>query len=247
MKVTFFGTGEAFDENTPAASILIQSETKLLLDCGYSSPPQIWKYTKDPNFIDAIFISHLHSDHYFGLPPLLKRMVEEKRKKTLTIVCYKGEKKKIIQVLNFGYRGIQKNSQYPINFIEVKPTQKIKYDELFLSFAPTIHSIPNLAIRVAKGNISISYSGDGLITKKSEDLYIKSHLLVHDGYLFDRQSNAHSNMKQVVDMCQKQKIKKVAFTHIHREEKNRIPAIKKKLTQKGLQIYFPKPGDEITV
>ncbi len=56
MKVIFLGVGEACDERVPNNSHLILSDTKLLLDCGYSAPPQLWKYNPDASFLDAIYI-----------------------------------------------------------------------------------------------------------------------------------------------------------------------------------------------
>jgi len=91
MKVIFLGTGEAFDENyLNNSSLVITGKTKLLLDCGMTTPYQLWKYNNDQNLLDAVYISHSHADHYFGLPALLVRMWEEKRKKPITVFSQKG-------------------------------------------------------------------------------------------------------------------------------------------------------------
>lgn len=86
MKIIFLGVGEAFDENYPNNSQLIATDkTKLLSDCGFTVPSQLWKYNPDPNFLDLINISHQHSDHFFGLPAVLLRMWEGGRERDLTI------------------------------------------------------------------------------------------------------------------------------------------------------------------
>ncbi|KKQ21582.1 MAG: Beta-lactamase domain-containing protein, partial [Parcubacteria group bacterium GW2011_GWA2_37_10] len=49
MKIIFLGVGEAFDENIPNNSHLVITErTKLLLDCGMTAAPQVWKFNPDP-------------------------------------------------------------------------------------------------------------------------------------------------------------------------------------------------------
>ena len=64
MKVVFLGNGEAFDERYPNHSHLVFSDkTVLMLDCGDSAVRQLWKYTKDHSLIDALYITHRHSDH----------------------------------------------------------------------------------------------------------------------------------------------------------------------------------------
>ena len=94
MKVIFLGVGEAFDENNPNNSHLVLSgKTSLLLDCGFVVPYQLWKYNNDQSFLDGVYITHPHADHYFGLPALLVRMSEEKRTRQFTIICQKGFKK----------------------------------------------------------------------------------------------------------------------------------------------------------
>ena len=59
MKINFLGVGEAFDNVLPNTSILVSSKkTNILLDCGYSVPQQYFKLSNNPNFLDAIYISH---------------------------------------------------------------------------------------------------------------------------------------------------------------------------------------------
>ncbi len=84
MKVEFVGVGEAFDETLPNNSQILQwGDSRLLIDCGYSIPHAFWKHHPDSEYLDAIYISHRHADHYFGLPSILVRMAEDGRKKKL--------------------------------------------------------------------------------------------------------------------------------------------------------------------
>ncbi len=76
VKIKFIGVGEAFDEDLPNTSILVRArdernESSILLDCGFTAPPSFWKIAKDPDDLDAIWISHFHGDHFFVLPALL--------------------------------------------------------------------------------------------------------------------------------------------------------------------------------
>lgn len=146
MKIIFLGTGEAFDENNLNNSSLVETKkTKLLLDCGGTVPFELWKYNNDQSFLDAIFVSHGHADHYFGLPSLFVRMWEEKRTKPLTIICQKGLEKDIKKIMELGYKGISSLFKFELKFIGVNPDQKIKFNDLNLSFAETKHSKKNFS------------------------------------------------------------------------------------------------------
>src|SRR3989338_3482240 len=245
MKIISLGVGEAFDETLPNNSHLILSKTNLLLDCGYSIPPQMWKYNPSQSFLDAVYISHLHADHYLGLPALLKRMWEEKRKKPLTIICQKGAKVQIEKLIGFAYKGIAFKFEFKLNFIEAESRQKIKFNEFWLSFAPTIHSVPNLAIKITSKNKALCYSGDGMFTEETEKLYQNSDLVIHENYTFDEKLLNHACATELIEMAKKNNVKCLALTHIRRDiRKNQMGLIKNRTAKEKIRIIVPEPLDE---
>lgn len=171
MQIKFLGVGEAFDNNLPNNSHLLESEkTKMLVDCGYSVPQQWFKLNKDADFLDAIYISHKHADHFFGLPMVLMRMWEEGRTKPITIICQKELIEFFRDFTEVAYRDFSKKFKYEINFIGAKYGQTIEFNDLKLSFAPTIHSIENLAIKVSNEENSYCYSGDRQFIEETVEL-----------------------------------------------------------------------------
>jgi len=240
MNVIFLGVGEAFDEENPNNSHLILSDRVLLLDCGYSTPRQLWKYNPNQSFLDAVFISHGHADHYFGLPALLVRMWEEKRTKPLTIICHKGLKESIQELIEYGYKDCFSKFEFTIDFIEVKENQKIKLNELELEFAPTTHSVKNLAIRIYDGKKSVCYSGDGMFTKETEKLYENADLVIHEAYLFDKKIPVHSSVKDLIQMAKRNNIKCLALTHLQRDiRNNKLKMIGNEVSKRELKIIIP--------
>ena len=55
----------------PTSQLVTIDENALLIDCGEGTQIQMNRYKIRRSRIDHIFISHLHGDHYFGLPGLL--------------------------------------------------------------------------------------------------------------------------------------------------------------------------------
>lgn len=55
----------------PTAQVVYYDEHLFLVDCGEGTQMQMNSYKIRRNRIRYIFISHLHGDHYFGLPGLL--------------------------------------------------------------------------------------------------------------------------------------------------------------------------------
>lgn len=95
MKLTFIGTGEAFDENRDNTSYLIENKRQYtLVDCGYTASGSLRRFLakKGKDFIDVldnIMITHLHGDHFSGLSglliPLWDQVRDSQRERKLTI------------------------------------------------------------------------------------------------------------------------------------------------------------------
>jgi ribonuclease Z len=72
IKVTLLGTGApipSIDRFGP--SILVEAgNQKLLFDCGRGAAQRIWQLKIPLRQVDALFLTHLHSDHVVGIPDL---------------------------------------------------------------------------------------------------------------------------------------------------------------------------------
>ncbi len=241
MKITFIGVGEATDTK-PNTSILVEGESSLLLDCGYSVPTALWNYSIDQNLIDTIYISHLHADHYFGLGPILMRMIEGERTKALTIICPDGFETMLQQSLDLAYGNIFNHRKYQIIVKTAHPGESIQVGEYTLTFANTNHSRDNLATRITDGSHTICYSGDGRMTEASEALFNNCDLLIHDAfheYKPPGNSYGHESAENLLLYIQTHTIKSLAMVHIGKT----IQDIKSRYQDKS--YFFPQSGDSI--
>jgi len=248
MKIIFLGVGEAADENFPNNSqLIITDKTKLLLDCGFTVPPQLWKYNSDASFLDAIYISHQHADHFFGLPALLLRMWEGNREKDLTIICQKEMKDSFQNFMDYAYKDFTKKFIYKINLIESKEGGIIDFQDLKLSFQKTTHSRENLAIKINNERKSIVYSGDGTLQEIS-GFYKNLDLLIQETYLYDQEKINHASIIDAIKFAEKNDTKCLALTHMNRNfRKNELPKIKDKIKSDKVKIIIPEPLDEYSL
>ncbi|MBU2019001.1 MAG: ribonuclease Z [Bacteroidetes bacterium] len=85
--VQFLGTGSALPKENahPSSQYIFCQNRHFLIDCGEGTQIQLRKYGIKIQKIDAIFISHLHGDHYFGLVGLLSSMHLLGRNKKINI------------------------------------------------------------------------------------------------------------------------------------------------------------------
>lgn len=76
MRVTILGNNSAlpaFGRHPTAQAVTVYGEV-LLIDCGEGTQSQMQRYGVRWRNVHHIFISHLHGDHYFGLPGLINSM-----------------------------------------------------------------------------------------------------------------------------------------------------------------------------
>lgn len=71
--VTILGNNSALPayDRHPTSQVVTLDEQLFLVDCGEGTQMQLSKYKIRRSRINHVFISHLHGDHYFGLPGLL--------------------------------------------------------------------------------------------------------------------------------------------------------------------------------
>jgi len=86
-------------ERNPSSQLLNIAERNFLIDCGEATQIQLRKFKAKFQSIAHIFISHLHGDHFFGLPGLIGTMHLLGRKQMLNIYC-PPELKTIMDVIN---------------------------------------------------------------------------------------------------------------------------------------------------
>lgn len=72
-------------ERNPSGQLLNICERYFLVDCGEATQIQLRRFGARFQRISHIFISHLHGDHFFGLPGLLSTMHLLGRQQPLTI------------------------------------------------------------------------------------------------------------------------------------------------------------------
>ena len=103
----------------PTAQLLNFNEQFFLIDCGEGTQMQLVRYGIKAQRINHIFISHLHGDHYLGLPGLLSSLHLKGRKAALHL--YGPPALQEILDVQFRHSGVE--LQYALVFHPTNPNQ----------------------------------------------------------------------------------------------------------------------------
>ncbi|HQN56942.1 MAG TPA: ribonuclease Z [Saprospiraceae bacterium] len=137
FNVTILGSNSALPAHGrhPSSQLLTIDHHEILMDCGEGTIFRLNDLKLSKMKIEAIFISHLHGDHVYGLPGLVTSLILMGRKDPLTIIGPIGIKKMMEHVLESSWTRLN----YPLEFIETNPE---KQEIVFYTPAYTVETIP---------------------------------------------------------------------------------------------------------
>ena len=143
FEVTILGSGSSLPtvHRNSTAQFVECNNRYILIDCGEGTQIQLRRFKVKFQKLDIVLISHLHGDHYFGLPGLISSMHLLGRDKKLQIVGPKELETLIRPLLDAG--GHQLN--FELEFISLDyPCNRVVFEDkkVKISCFPLKHRIP---------------------------------------------------------------------------------------------------------
>lgn len=137
MRLTILGCYAATPRTftNPTSQVLEIQNHLFLIDCGEGTQVQLRKYRVKFSRIKHIFISHLHGDHFFGLPGMISTFRLLGRENELHIYGPKGIKEAITLFLKLG----DSWTNFPLIFHEIESKETAL---LFEDDKVSVHTIP---------------------------------------------------------------------------------------------------------
>lgn len=250
MKVVFLGVGEACDERKPNTSVLLRSaangaESSILLDCGFTVPPCYWKHMRSPDELDLLWLSHFHGDHFCGVPALLLRFWEMKRRKPLRIMGQKGVEKLVHETMSLAYPGFLAKMTYSLDFAELEPGDKMEVHGIQWRSAENAHSLRDLAVRIDDGAHSVFYSGDGSPTDATLELARGCDLVAHEAFGIEPIIDGHGTIQGCIDFAREAGARQLALIHVQRDvrRKRYEEIISFMEDAEDISVFLPEPDD----
>ncbi len=214
MKLTVLGSGTCVPSlirNAPGY-LLEEAGKHVLVDCGSGTLLQLEKIGKSFRDIDAVFITHLHPDHFSDLMPLVHALVSApgyKREKELLVAGPEG----FMNYYEDAFVPILRKRDF-IKLIEVD--SEAGYGPFHVDSTKTAHSANSLAYRFEAADRSVVFTGDtdhdqGLIEfSKNADL-----LVADASFPYLNKMKGHLSAKECGLIAEEANVKHLLLSHIY--------------------------------
>jgi ribonuclease BN (tRNA processing enzyme) len=243
MRLTVIGCGDAFGAGgslqtsfhvrSPAATVLV--------DCGVTTLIGMRRLGLTPNDIDTVFVSHLHGDHFGGLPFFILHADHvPERDKPLLVVGPQTTRTRLAAVMEALYPGSStKERRFEIRVEEYEVDKEWRSGPIsVVAYRANHHSGegPSCALRVTCGGKTIAYSGDGAWSDGLKAAAKGADLFIAECSYLEKDVGGHMSFKTLTAHLDEIRPKRLVLTHMSDDMLARLDGIAFETAQDGKTI-----------
>jgi ribonuclease BN (tRNA processing enzyme) len=208
-----FGSGGRFQ-----TCLLVDAEQQTLaIDCGTSSLIAMARAGRDPNDIGSVLLTHLHGDHFGGIPYVVLHGQFARREQPLLVVGPPGTEARTVATMEALFPGSSTTKRrFPVTFLELEDRCALTLGpwevKPFLVDHPC--GAPPFAVRVAVDDVVIGYSGDTAWVDNLVDVAEGSDLFLCEAYFYDKAIPGHLSYSTLYDHANQLDTRHLVMTHM---------------------------------
>jgi ribonuclease BN (tRNA processing enzyme) len=199
-----------FHVDAPSATFLI--------DCGASALPGLKTLGIDPNGVETVLLTHLHGDHFGGLPFLvLDAQHRADRTAPLRIVGPPGVAERVRAAMEVFFPGLPDVEQsFDLSFAEFDDGEPTAVGPLRVTPHEVVHpsGAPSFALQVTVDGSTVAYSGDTEWTDALVDVARGAELFLCEAYAYDEGIPYHLSYERIDAERHRLAAERVVLTHM---------------------------------
>jgi ribonuclease BN (tRNA processing enzyme) len=242
VKLYILGCGDAFGSGGRNQSgYLIEADQHLfLLDCGPTTLPAMKRAGIDPRRLEAIFVSHLHGDHFGGIPFFfLEYLYQNPREKPLHIAGPPGAEERIRELFRLMYdSGAGSKDLPPTEFYTLTPEQAVNIQGVHILPFRVPHQVHevSLGLRVTCDRKQVLFSGDSAWSEIFITHARGVDLFLCECSFYNQETSNHVNYLTLRKNLSRLECKKLLLTHLGAEMLGRKKELPVMLAEDGMVI-----------
>jgi len=244
FSVQFLGSGDAFGSGGRLQTCIYVNagNEHFLLDCGASSLIAMRRYGVDPSDINIILLTHLHGDHFGGLPFfVVDAQLISRRTKPLVVAGPPGLETRIRDAMEVLIPDSSRVKQkFSIEFIELTDKEATNIGSLVVTPYSVIHpsGAPAYSLRVECAGKVIAYSGDTEWTDSLISASAGTDLFISEAYFFEKKIKYHLDYKTLMAHRAELGCSRMILTHMNEDMLGKLQSIDVELAEDGKRIVL---------
>jgi len=219
VTVQFVGSGDAFGSGGRfQACISVRAEgTHILLDCGATSLVAMRRFGVDPASVDAVVVSHLHGDHFGGLPFLVLDAQFSRRERPLVVAGPPGLRDRVLDAMEVFFPGSSKTERrFELRFVELPERIETAIGAITMTGYEVAHAsgAPAYALRLACDGKVIAYSGDCEWSEALVEAARGADLFICEAHTFDKAIKNHLAYATLQEHRTRLDCRRIVLTHM---------------------------------
>ncbi len=242
MRVTFAGSGDAFGSGGRLQACLVveAAGSRILVDCGATSLVALRRLRVEPSGIDAVLLSHLHGDHFGGVPFLvLDAQLVSKRTRPLVVAGPRGTRSRVEAAMEVLFPGSSRVERaFALDLGELEPERPWTLGPFSVTPFVVDHAsgAPPFALRVAAEGRVLAYTGDTAWTDTLVAAAQGADLLVAEAYFADKRVRYHLDYATLAAHLPEIGAKRVIVTHMSAEMLERAASLGCEAAEDGMVV-----------
>jgi ribonuclease BN (tRNA processing enzyme) len=241
VEILFVGSGDAFGSGGRFQTcIQVRFEsTNFLIDCGASSLIAMKRFGVDPSVIDTILLSHLHGDHFGGLPFFVLNAQFGHRRRPLVVAGPKGVATRVTQAMEVMFPGSPSaRRDFDVKFADFSDRVETALGSVRVTPFAVLHpsGADAFALRVECGGRVIGYSGDTEWTEALIDAARGTDLFICEAYFFEKKVKHHLDCATLLQHRHRLGARRLVLTHMSEDMLARIPGLDVEVAEDGKLI-----------
>jgi ribonuclease BN (tRNA processing enzyme) len=219
VRLQFLGSGDAFGSGGRFNTCirLVRADGDVLVDCGMTSLVAMRRFGVDPNAVAAVVLTHLHGDHFGGLPFLIVDGQFRGRTRPLVIAGPPGTRARLVQAMEVLLPGSSTIARkFAVEVIELVPEAPCTIADVEVTPFLVDHACgaPPFALRLRSEGKVVTYTGDTQWTDALVAAGKDADLLIAEAYFFERKVKWHLDWASLRERLPAIAAKRVILTHM---------------------------------